>query len=558
MARRMKKRRVNHAKKNYKIVFFLGLILILFFMLFSVIFSVINMGNNKIVKGVKIGEIDVSNLTREEAKKKIENWYKEVALNDITVVYENLEENFKIEQFEAKVDIESLIKEAYLVGKTGNILKDNYDILFSMLFKKNIEFNIEMNEEEINKKIEEINKKLPNAMEDSNYYIEETKLIITKGKSGIQIEDKQFKDLLKQTIINEENRRFTIPTKQITPEEIDIKKIHDEIYKEAKNAYISQEPVEVHPHVNGINFAISIEEAKKILEEEKEEYNIPLNIEEPEITIEKLGKEAFPQLLGTFSTTYNTTNTNRVTNLELSSEKINGTIILPGEIFSYNKVVGERTIAKGYKEAAVYYNGKVVDGIGGGICQLSSTLYNAVIYANLEITQRSNHRFLTSYVTAGRDATVSWGTLDFCFKNTRNYPIRIDSSVKNGVVTTSIYGMKEEKEYEIVIESTVEEVIPYTINYVKDSTLEEGTEEIKQYGSNGAKSVTYKITKYNGAIVSKELLSTDTYSALERIIKKGNKKVQGVSAEVEEKDDVKENAMNELNPELLEAIKELE
>lgn len=148
------------------------------------------------------------------------------------------------------------------------------------------------------------------------------------------------------------------------------------------------------------------------------------------------------------------------------------------------------------------------------------------------------------------------GTIDFCFKNTRSYPIKITSSVKNGVVTTEIYGIKEEKEYEVVIESTVTEVIPYTINYIKDSTLNEGTEEIKQYGANGAKSVTYKILKYNGVIVSKELLSNDTYSPLERIIRKGTKKVQGVSAEVVE--NTQTEGINELNPELLEAIKELD
>ena len=232
---------------------------------------------------------------------------------------------------------------------------------------------------------------------------------------------------------------------------------------------------------------------------------------------------------------------------------------MPGEIFSYNKIVGERTIAKGYKEAAVYAGGKVVDGIGGGICQLSSTLYNAVIYANLEITERSNHMFLTSYVTAGRDATVSWGTLDFCFKNTRSYPIKIQSSVKNGVVTTSIYGMREEKEYEVVIESTVLEVIPYKVNYIKDNTLPQGTEEIKQYGSEGARSVTYKVLKYNGVIISKELLSNDTYSSLERIIKKGTKKVQGVSAVPDnENTETVYGNINELNPELLDMIKELE
>lgn len=555
MSRRMKTRKINK-KTNIKVILIPAIILLLILLFISVIFSLINIRNTKITRGVKIGTVDVSNLSKEEATSKLENWYKETALNNIKINYEELEENITIEQFEANIDIDKAIKEAYLVGKSGNIIKDNYDILFSMLFQKNIEAKIEMNEDEINKKIDELNKKLPNAMEESNYYIEENNLIITKGKSGIQIKEEEFKKLLNNTITKEENREFIIPTKKVSPKEINIEQIHNEIYKEEENAYITKDPIEVHPHVNGVDFAISMEEAKKILEEEKEEYIIPLNITIPETTLEKLGKEAFPQLLGTFSTTYNTSNTNRVTNLELASEKINGTIILPGETFSYNKVVGERTIAKGYKEAAVYSGGKVVDGIGGGICQLSSTLYNAVIYANLEITARSNHRFLTSYVTAGRDATVSWGTVDFCFKNTRSYPIKITSSVKNGVVTTEIYGIKEEKEYEVVIESTTTEVIPCTINYIKDSTLNEGTEEMKQYGANGAKSVTYKILKYNGVIVSKELLSSDTYSPLERIIRKGTKKVQGVSAEVVE--NTQAEGMNELNPELLEAIKELE
>ena len=556
MPRRQKTNKIIYKKSRSTVILLTILGLLLFLMFFSVIFSLINVGNTKIARGVKIGNIDVSNLTKEEANSKLENWYKEVALKNIKVAYEELEENITIEQFEANMDIDKAVKEACSVGKSGNIIKDNYDILFSMLFQKNIEANIEINEEKINEKIDEINKKLPNAMEESNYYIEENNLIITKGKSGIQVKEEEFKKLLNNTITKEENREITIPTKKASPKEINIEQIHNEIYKEEKNAYISQEPIEVHPHVNGVDFGISIEEAKKLLEEEKEEYVIPLNITIPEITLEKLGKEAFPQLLGTFSTTYNTSNTNRVTNLELASEKVNGTIILPGETFSYNKVVGERTIAKGYKEAAVYSGGKVVDGIGGGICQLSSTLYNAVIYANLEITSRSNHRFLTSYVTAGRDATVSWGTVDFCFKNTRSYPIKITSSVKNGVVTTEIYGIKEEKEYEVVIESTTTEVIPCTINYIKDSSLNEGTEEIKQYGANGAKSVTYKILKYNGVIVSKELLSSDTYSPLERIIRKGTKKVQGVSAEVVE--NTQTEGINELNPELLEAIKELD
>ena len=392
-------------------------------------------------------------------------------------------------------------------------------------------------------------------MVESNYYIEDEKLIIKKGKDGLEVDKSAFKKELERTILEPQERKFEISTIDVKPKEINIEKIHEEIFKEMKNASIKEEPIEVIPEVIGIDFSISLEEAKNILRENKEEYIIPLKITMPEVTLETLGTKAFPEKLAEYSTTYNALNENRETNLMLASEKINGTIILPGETFSYNKIVGERTIAKGYKEAAVYSGGKVIDGIGGGICQISSTLYNAALYANLQITQRSSHRFLTSYVTAGRDATVSWGTIDFCFKNTRKYPIKIISEVKNGVVTTSIYGIKQEKEYKIIIKNEIIETLPYTTNYVNDSYLEQGEEKIKQYGANGAKSVTYKIIEEDGVIISKDIISNDVYSPLERIIIKGNKKVQGASAKPIEDETIK---MNEIKSELLDAIKELE
>lgn len=152
------------------------------------------------------------------------------------------------------------------------------------------------------------------------------------------------------------------------------------------------------------------------------------------------------------------------------------------------------------------------------------------------------------------------GTIDFCFKNTRKYPIKVVSTVKNGVATVDIMGMKEEKEYEVVIESTIQEVIPYTTKYVKDTNMEDGAEEIKQYGANGAKSVTYKILKYNGIVVSKTLLSNDTYSALERIIKIGETNSEETNSDSIDTSGltIDKEQINELNPEILENIKELE
>ena len=266
-----------------------------------------------------------------------------------------------------------------------------------------------------------------------------------------------------------------------------------------------------------------MEEAKKLLEEEKQEYEIPLKYTSPEKTTHDIGTEAFPDLISRFSTKYDVTLRNRTTNLELASNKINGYVLLPGEEFSYNKVVGERTIAAGYKEAAMYSGGEVVDGLGGGICQISSTLYNVVVKANLEVTQRSNHQFVTSYVDAGKDATVVYGAIDFKFVNTRKYPIKITSTVKNGIVEMKIFGVKEEVEYDIEIETETLSYIPYSVKYIEDSKLNAGEEIVQQYGASGRKTKAYKVCRLNGAIVSKTLISTDTYSPMNKIIRRGTK-----------------------------------
>lgn len=408
----MQRRGRGRVRNNYKVnknikVIILFIVLLLIVMLFSVMFSLINIGNSKIIKGVKIGNIDLSNLTQQEAKDKLKEFKENTLLKEIIVKNGEFTDYINIQELDLEFDIDKLVKEACLVGRSGNIIKDNYEILFSLIFNKNINYEINLNEEKLNKKIKEINIELPNVMEESNYYIEDDELIITKGKSGIKIEEEKLKEKIYKAL-EEENKELEIPVKEVNPTQIDISKIQEEICKEPQNAYISEDLKEVKAHINGIDFDISTQEINQMLLEEKEEYIIPLKVTIPEVTLSDLGKEAFPNLLGSFSTKYDSTNENRTINLELSSEKIDGTIILPGETFSYNKIVGQRTIAKGYKEAAVYSGGKVVNGIGGGICQLSSTLYNAVIYANLEITQRYNHRFLTSYVTAGRDATVSY------------------------------------------------------------------------------------------------------------------------------------------------------
>lgn len=518
--------------ENKKIVpIIITCILICFILVFSVIFALVNITNEKIMSGINIMGIDVSELNKEEAIKKIQEVTDEKLSSDINLKYDDFETTINGNQFNVKYDVENAVAQAYNIGREGNIIVNNYSILFAKIFKKNIDIPISYDEELFNSKIEDMSAKIPGAVQQSNYYIEDENLIIVKGKAGVQIKKEELKQLVLSELENilNKNEIITIPVENVESDKINLNKIREEIYKEPVDAYVSKNPTTVHTHVNGVDLKISIEEAEKLLEEEKEEYSIPLKITVPNKTIKDLGEDAFPDLIATYTTRYDASNYNRSNNLTIAAKKINGTVLLPGETFSYNKVVGERTIAAGYKEAGAYAGGKVIQSVGGGICQISSTLYNTALLANLEIVYRSNHQFETGYVAASRDATVSWASLDFKFKNTRTYPIKIVASAKSGVAKVSIYGIKEETEYEVVIQSKILSYIPNTTKYIEDNTLEEGKEVVEQSGHNGCQSEAYRILKLNGKVVSKTLLSRDTYDAMQTIIRKGTKKKETVT-----------------------------
>lgn len=521
-----KNKKVDKAKRKKRLIItgvILGII-ILVGLLFSTIFALININNSKIISGVKIEGIEVSGLSKDEARIKLETIYTEKVQKEIPIKYNEFESSINPTMIELKYNIDKAVDEAINVGRNNNIFVNNYNILFTLLGKRDINLEMSINEEATKKVIQDIGANLPGIVIESSYYIEGENLIITKGKEGIQIDTEGLLTKIKENLDspNINNDYIEIPVTQKVPEPIDIDKIHSEIYKEVQDAYYTKDPFEIHPEVEGVDF--NVEEAKAMIQaEEKEEYTIKLTITKPKVTVNDIGTEAFPDKLGTFTTRYDAGNRDRTTNLILACQKLNNQVVLAGDTFSYNKTLGERTIAAGYKNAKVYENGQVVDGIGGGICQISSTLYNAVVDANLSIVERRNHQFVTSYVPAGKDATVVYGMTDFKFKNTRKYPIKIIATAQNGIATISIYGNKEEVEYDVTLEVRQLSTIPTTTKYVEDSSLPVGTEKVKQAGANGVKTETYLVKKLNGKVVSREVISRDTYNAMQRIVLKGTK-----------------------------------
>ena len=476
-------------KKSVAILILILFIVIIIFSFFA--FTIYNIFNSNIINGVSVKGIDFSNTSPSDAKYQLENYLKNALPQEIKLKHGDFEASISLEQIGVNFNVKEAINDAYSIGRFGNFLENNLNVISALFKKINIEPNVELDEEQLTKNLQDISTQIPDAVKQSSYYIEGNNLIITAGTEGNVVDVDATMTSIKESISNLscKDNAIEITVKTQTPDPIDIEKIHNEIYKEPVNAYYTQNPFTVYPSENGLDFNISLDEAKNIINsEQKSEYIIPIKTLYPSVTTNMIGTEAFPDLLSTFSTNYSVRDKDRTTNLTLAANKINGTVLMPGETFSYNTVVGARTIAAGYKEAPIYLSGQVVDGLGGGICQITSTLYNAVVYANLEIVERTNHQFVPSYVTASRDATVVYGSIDFKFKNNRNYPIKITCSVSGGVANFKIFGLKQDDDCEVQI-----------------SSYETGRTSTAIY------SEAYKILKRDGKEVGRELLSKDTY-----------------------------------------------
>ena len=504
----------------FSIIFF---IVFLLASVFSTVFAFINVNNTTFVSGISILGIDVSGLSKDDAKQKVTDDVSNRLSTD--VIFKHNDETYTLlpSSVGGSFDIDKVIDDAYSVGRNGNIFQNNFAILNAMINSKNFIPDFSFNSDSFDNSISQMNSNFADGIVEPSYDISGNNLIIKSGKNGNIVDSDKIKSLFvdKLTVVPYNTDSIEVPVFSKEANKIDIDAIHSEIYKEAQDASYTTNPYAVYPSSNGLDFNISIDEAKALITGDKDSYTIPLKTLYPNVKTSDIGIEAFPNLLSSYSTSFASSSSNRATNVSLATNKINGKVLMPGEVFSFNDTVGKRTPQAGFKVAGVYMNGQVATDYGGGICQVSSTLYNAVLRANLEIVDRSNHMFEVGYVPIGTDATVSWGAPDFKFKNSRSYPIKIVTSSSNRKCVVKFYGLKESEEYDIEIVSYRTGSVPYRTTYTTDSSLAAGQQKVIQRGSNGAKSVAYRIRKKNGHVISKELLSKDTYDPHNQIIAVG-------------------------------------
>ena len=289
-----------------KVAIITVLLFVIAISLVSTIFSVIYMGKDIIAPNIYLGSINIGGLTKEEAKEKIAKRYEEKSNKEIKAVLKDYEQIIKPEMVEFNADINKLVDLAYMEGRNGNIIENNYTIISRYFNKKNLEISYNINEELMQKLLEEIAGKIPEKVKEPSYNVDGTKLFVYPGMKGNEVNKLSLREKIVSIMkdidkISDEDLKITIPVDIKQPNNIDIEKIHNEIYEKPENATYNEQTKELKLDKDGLDFAISIDEAKNMLKEKKEEYIIPLRKVKAEITYDKLGKDIFPDLLRNIS-----------------------------------------------------------------------------------------------------------------------------------------------------------------------------------------------------------------------------------------------------------------
>lgn len=249
---------------------------------------------------------------------------------------------------------------------------------------------------------------------------------------------------------------------------------------------------------------------------------LPVTPLAPQWTEEAVAATGLSELLARFTTSFVPQDVNRLTNIRLAAERINGKVLQPGETFSFNEIVGPRDKAHGFKEALEIMNNEYVPGIGGGVCQVSSTLYNAALLANLAIEERYNHSKPLGYVEMGRDATVAYGVLDFKFTNSLPDPVFITAEVTQNQLCIGLFSRQKSKTQVSLVTASREVILPGVTKKVDDQ-LYLGETELERQGKIGYEVTTLRIVKQDGQELKREVVSKDQYLPEDSIVRVGTR-----------------------------------
>ena len=468
--------------------------------------------------------IKLSGLTFEEARQTLisEGYESNAQGVSATVIFPD-GDSFTITGEDAglALDAEDAATAAFQYGRGGSFLASEISYVKALLDRTELrDLSLAtMDTVMIREVVAEHTKKFNDTLIDDVRDISGDSIVFVKGTGVEPADEDAVYDLTVETLnramVEKANLTSEYFPQKSESQDVDLELIYNMIRVDPVSSEYDPETHGATDSSIGISFDLDAAQAKFNRAGMGERIEIPLITVEPEIKKEDIESLLFRDVLATRTTNIAGTS-NRLNNIVLSSQAIDGTILNPEEVFSFNGIVGQRTTAKGYKEAGAYVGGRVVQEVGGGICQTSSTIYDCVLHADLKVLERSAHRFTVSYLPLGNDATINWGTIDFKFKNSTEYPIRIEAVVNGRELTVKLIGTKFDDTY-IKLDYVTISRTPYEVIRKEDPSVT--TTTVDTSGYNGYVVDTYKYL-YDGDnnLISKTLVGRSTYRTQDRVI----------------------------------------
>ncbi|MBR2929020.1 MAG: VanW family protein [Oscillospiraceae bacterium] len=414
---------------------------------------------------------------------------------------------------------------AYAAGRSGNVFLDGFSFARALLMGQEIAPALNLTQESLAHAAEVIKEAVNREPQPLSYELSETDLshiAFTKPRDGVALNESHLTDELEKLLEHGELSAIDCQYSALPYDHsITLDSIAAEILSECRNAGYDAATDSIYEASIGVSFDTAAAAALLDAAAPGETVLVDGTVQFPATYAKDLENGVlFRDLLASYSTKL-TGSAGRIGNVRLAARSCNGMVLNTGDEFSFNKRVGKRTEARGYQPAPAYLAGETVDTIGGGICQVSSTLYAACLHANLEITERTAHRYVSSYIKNGLDATVSWGTLDYKFRNNTDYPIKIVTTTNDGKITVMLYGTKVDDSY-VVITSKEYEPTGFNVIYQDAPELPAGTEEVKQTPYSGCKVNTYRnVYAGDGTLLSSTDEAFSHYKSRDKIILRG-------------------------------------
>ena len=438
-----------------------------------------------IFPNIFVSGVDVGGMTVEQAQAALESSDAAPDTDASVTVRLPMEKTLTVTAGELGVyaDAAPAVREAYAYGRGGSLFETmlSYRACLQAPVELTWEVDAEVDEEKLRGLVETAVNEVNALLLGSDAQIGEDGVTLIKGMDAERIDPEEVFGQVLEAFREERYDDITVEFGAARDGAADdpysvLEAVYQAILVEPKNAAYDKQTGTITESVRGVSF--DLDEARRLWDAAAagEEVFIPYVFTEPEIDSERLEQGLFADLLSEKTTSLSGSSSNRINNVSLSASAINETILEPGETFDYNGTVGQRTTARGYKEAGAYSGGRHVNEVGGGICQTSSTLYYCAMYANLEITVRSCHYFAVSYLPRGFDATVSWGGPDFRFVNSRDFPVKIRAWVSNGSLTVQIWGTDADGSYVKMTSDTWEDSTYYYAQTYRTVYAADGTE----------------------------------------------------------------------------------